>query len=116
MQQTLPPSPRNTMSGIDSGSPDGRQARRLCEVATQWERSRDKLLAMASWPPFLELTAHTGVGLRWAREEETWHAGRAEDMKGGSWVAERKRRRRTEMEEKEELGIVGLVSFSQLRN
>lgn len=73
-----------------SGSPEERQAGRLCEVSTQRERARDRLLATASWPPFLELAAHTGVGLRWAREEETWQAGRAEEeVRAGSWAAER---------------------------
>ena len=89
----------------NSGSPEGeagRQAGRLCEVSTQRERTRDRLLATSSWPPFLELTAHTGVGLRWAREEETWQAGRAEEeeeeVRAGSWVAERERERDRERE------------------
>lgn len=90
-----------------SDFPEGRQAGRLCEVATQQERIRDKLLATASWPPFLELIAHTGVGLRWARVEETWQAGSAEEVRAGSWAVERRRNegRNGRKEEKEEWGL-----------
>lgn len=41
---------------------------------------------MAVWPSFLELGAHTGVGLRCGREEKTWQA---EDVRVGSWVVQR---------------------------
>lgn len=83
---------RNTVSGVaPTFQRGGRLAGRLCEVFTQQERTRDKLLVTASWPPFLELIAHTGVGLRWARVEETWQAGSAEEVRAGWWAAERRR-------------------------
>lgn len=92
---------RNTISGVALAlQRAGRQRRRLCEVSTQRERTRDRLLPTPSWPPFLELTAHTGVGLRWATEEETWQAGRTEEeVWKGSWAAEREGMRE-EMEER----------------
>lgn len=63
----------------------------MCAASTQWERTRDRLLATASWPPFLELTAHTGVELRWAREEETWQADRAKRPSERRFVGGEKR-------------------------
>lgn len=93
--------------------PEGRAAGSLCEVATQREGTRDRLIATTTWPLFLEHSAHTGVGLRWARGEETWQASRTEEERTGWWVMERVGvrgdRQEQEKAERNEGGTGGMI-------